>query len=99
MNMKVDRSQERIVCAAIRLKDGTIILGVRHWDELMVATYMRLKIVETDLDRTRAEQGFMTNKHRFVNRQEAMQIAKAQGQIYDPKGTYDENTLYSECLY
>lgn len=96
---EVDRSQERIVCAANRLKDGTILLGVRHWDTLMVETYKRLKVVETDLDRAGAEQGFMTNKRRFVTRKEAMVIAKEQNQIYDPKGTYDPATLYSECLY
>lgn len=86
---------ERIVCAANRFEDGTIVLGVRHGCEVMLYTVKRIgekNIMNTD-------QGFYTNWQRFVTREEAMVIAKEQGQIYRPEGTHNPDVLYSECLY
>ena len=34
--------KRRIVCAANKFPDGTIILGARHWDPLMRATFKKL---------------------------------------------------------
>ena len=85
---------ERIVCAANRTRDGIIIIGVRHADEMMceMARNIGVTLINT-------EQGFYTNWHRFVTREEAMVIAREQGQIYRPDGTHNPDVLYSECLY
>ena len=42
-------------------------------------------------------QGFLTNKHRFVDRKEGASIALACGQI--DKLNYSSDSLYSEDLY
>lgn len=90
----LDVTPERIVCAANKTPLGFIILGARHSDEIMVKT---AKSMQSSLDN--AEQGFYTNWQRFVTREEAMVIAKEQGQIYRPEGTHNPDVLYSECLY
>lgn len=86
---------ERIVCAANLFKDGTLVLGVRHGCEIMLATAKKMGY--TNLLNTK--QGFYTNWQRFVTRAEAMVIAKEQGQWIRQDGTYDPDVLYSECLY
>lgn len=45
------------------------------------------------------EQGFLTNKGRFVNRNEAMEIAKEQNQIIRLSGSPNSDILFSEDLY
>lgn len=86
---------ERIVCAANVFSDGTIVLGVRHGCEIMLA--QAKKMGYTDLLKTK--QGFYTNWQRFVTREEAMVITKEQGQWIRPDGTHNPDVLYSECLY
>lgn len=85
---------ERIVCAANRTQDGIIVLGVRHADEMMCWTARNIGVTLRS-----TEQGFYTNWQRFVTREEAMAIAREQGQIYRPEGTHNPDVLYSECLY
>ena len=86
---------ERIVCAANKFEDGTIVLGVRHGCEIMLASAK--KMCYNNLLRT--EQGFYTNWQRFVSSEEAMIIAREQGQLFRPDGTHNPDVLYSECLY
>ena len=86
---------ERIVCAANVFKDGTIVLGVRHGCEIMLATSKKMGYANL----LNTKEGFYTNWQRFVTREEAMVIAKEQGQWIHPNGTYDHDVLYSECLY
>ena len=45
------------------------------------------------------EQGFLTNKGRFVGRKEAMKIAQEQGQIIRLSGSPNADILFSEDLY
>lgn len=73
---------------------GIVISGWRHPNCLyqMVAIY-GIKNYEAG----ESVQGFLTNKNRFVDRKEAMQIALKAGQIQ--KGEYSNTTLYSEDLY
>ena len=85
---------ERIVCAANKTQDDYVVLGARHNDEIMVATAKKMEV-----SLLKSEQGFYTNWQRFVSREEAMVIAKEQGQIYRPEGTHNLDVLYSECLY
>ena len=88
-------SEQRIVCAAIRL-DGHIICGARHFDALMrVAIYL---IGDCKRWYAKAEQGFIDNNGNFFDRETAHEIASKANQIIYRCGG-DENTLYSENLY
>ena len=85
---------ERIICAAHELH-GYVVICLRHCDENAIRdapskTYL--------MD---ANQGFITNKRRYVNRQEAWQIAEREQQIVRHVGGDSSNggTLYSENLY
>jgi hypothetical protein len=94
-----DIQPERIVCAAIQ-KGETTVLGVRHFDKLMVQ-----HLEGAGLERSKEwVQGFVTNKMRFVSREEAWIIACEQNQlcwgkdrIGDPK--FQDHGLFSEDLY
>lgn len=86
-----------IVCAASRCrKTGKIVLGIRHWDELMYSF-----LTEEELEVFDDEQGFIDNRRVFVDRNEAWKIAEAANQIKFRCGgdTADGGTLYSENLY
>lgn len=96
---------ERIVCAANQYQDHNgnkvVIAGVRHACNVMHAAFVGLNSGETIIYRETEVQGFLTNKHRFVNRQEAWKIAAEQNQIVCRVGgdTSKGGTLYSENLY
>lgn len=102
---------ELIVCAAVKFEERTqkeinlarkgcelIIPMVRHYSpdgrevlESIQPTYEEKQLKEI-------EQGFITNKGRFVSRKEALEIAKANNQIRRHIG-YEPKELYSEMLY
>ena len=84
---------ECIVSAAIRKVDDAvqIIMGVRHFD-----MFMRNQIDSKNF--CLWEQGFMTNKFRFVSREEAWKIAKEQKQLCWGQNRPD-GPLFSEDLY
>lgn len=83
----------RVVCAAIKLTDGTMLVGVRHCD-----IYMREQMDRSGNDRFHGEQGFIDNKYQFLTRREAYVIAKAAGQLVF-KGPGPDGMLFSEDLY
>lgn len=102
---------ERIVCSACRVfvdkRDGTNedgseiiheVYGLRHYDP-----FMRKQIKELEKQYNYAlldwEQGFLTNKRRFVDRREAMEIAKVQNQVIRLSGSSNPDILFSEDLY
>lgn len=88
---------QRIVCAANRDKwNGTLLIGVRHWDKFMHDQHSR----NTDFCDA-GDQGFIDNRGNFLTRQEAWKVAEAAGQIIRRVGGDDANggTLYSENLY
>lgn len=102
---------ERIVCSACQVfvderdgvnKDGSYIIhevyGVRHYDPFMRkqlnALEKQYKYPLLDFD-----QGFLTNKGRFIGRIEAMEIAKEQGQVIRLSGSPNPDILFSEDLY
>lgn len=92
---------ERIVCAANRY-GSYIIPAIRHADKFMhdiVESFEDVHVYLTDEEDQ--EQGFLTNKFRFVNRQEAWKIAAEQQQIVCRVGgdSSKGGTLYSENLY
>jgi hypothetical protein len=102
---------ERIYCAAIWYKDmptakyrpvnidtGLVVEGHRHAD--IIRTMVNLlgkRTCQFGEDCSgESVQGFVTNKNRFVDRSEAMQIARSANQIISDT-TFKE--LYSEDLY
>lgn len=102
---------ERIVCSACQVfvdeRDGTLengdyiiheVYGLRHYDPFMNKQIKELEKMYNHplLD---WEQGFLTNKGRFVGRKEAMEIAKAQNQVIRLSGSPNSDILFSEDLY
>lgn len=90
---------ERIVCAANKYDHDIIILGVRHGCDAMSDVFEYYDencpyfLTESEI------QGFMTSKHRFVDRYEAWKIALEQRQIVRLVGGNEKEKLYSENLY
>lgn len=102
---------ERIYSAAIWYKDlptakylptnvdkGVVVEGHRHADIIRTVVNLIGKRTCTNGEDCTGEsiQGFVTNKNRFVDRYEAMVIAKKANQIISDT-TFPE--LYSEDLY
>lgn len=90
-----EKPQLRIVCAAMKMEDGMIVSGVRHYSPDMRVTMKRiygegyhLKVIE---------QGFIDQFGQFHEREPAYFIAKACKQILREVST--PGTLFSENLY
>ncbi len=100
---------ERILCAAIWYKKveprashrpintpgGIVLCGFRHGDVISQVLPLTGK---RQFELGEHVQGFLTNKNRFVDREEAWGIAEKQGQIFR-KNVGGEGKLYSEHLY
>lgn len=101
--------EEMIVCSAVKVTINNIeeiILGSRHYDKIMRNQIAALNQAYSIVGATfkDVEQGFYTNRERFVNRKEAMEIAIARKQIKRLVGSQhvanlSEQELYSENLY
>lgn len=95
-----DVHQPRIVASATRVH-GVYLIGVRHWDRLMVSQFTMLKLTPNwDVVPRDEEQGFVDQYGKYYNRVDALAIATAAGQVNTirPKHpSFDE--LYSEDLY
>ena len=99
---------EYVLCAAIWYMDfnkavygpvnvdrGVVLCGRRHVEIVHQHVAMMGK---RSSQMGKYEQGFLTNKNRFVSREEALLIAISQNQI--PKEEYKTKTrLFSEDLY
>lgn len=84
-----------VVCAAMKLKDGHIITGIRHFSPEMRAT---MKLIYGDGYHLKVEeQGFVDQWGVFMSREEAWDVAKAAGQIRREVASAGE--LWSENLY
>jgi len=66
----------RIKAAAIRLQDGRVFTGRMHGD-IIQGFPGKVKREDT----VRVTNGFVTDEDRFVSRREALDIAKAAGQV------------------
>ncbi|KLT48582.1 hypothetical protein [Pasteurella multocida] len=93
---------ELIVCAACELEDYTtkelhLVTGARHYDAFM---RKQIRSIEngTQYPLIGKKQGFITNFGRFVDRKQALEIAKKNDQIKFDIG-YPPEELYSEMLY
>lgn len=98
----VDRRVRRVVCAAIRAADGTLLLGVRHYSRDMHEQIAQRAGGWKFLHRYDEDQGFVDQRGVFMTREEAYQVADAAGQIAYPeacgRGLFGPK-LYSEGLY
>jgi hypothetical protein len=91
-----DRIKPRVVCAACRSKDGILVTGARHFDMVM---HNIIELIPNGREMfTGAEQGFIDQRGNFLTREEAYDIAKNRGQIWD-KQDLIPGTLFSENLY
>lgn len=88
---KTQKTPEKIVRAAVELPSGSLCLAARHADCMGAAMRSR------EVDRVTSDmQGFLTSEGRFVDRREAMEIAKKAKQLRCvPKRDY----LMSEDLW
>jgi hypothetical protein len=103
----------KVVAAACQTADGRIVCGVRHYDELMLASILCVapdKVAETmkgiDVDQMdqawrSAEQGFVDNRYKFLTREQAYKVALAANQFdpNDPGYGGIRGTLFSEDVW
>lgn len=90
-----DPNNRRIVCAAVLYKDGTMLVGPRHFDSIMRLQYKRFGIKDPESE---SQQGFVDQYGVFLTREEAYVVAKRQSQIIRRCGG-DDGRLFSENLY
>lgn len=89
------KRQRVVVCAAINY-DGLIICGARHHDKVMNDVIRKLP----DLVKNTRIQGFIDQFGVFMDRTEALEVAKAAGQNVDmERNGGNGKILYSEGLY
>ncbi len=98
----MDDKQRRVVCAAIRAKDGDVLLGTRHYSQDMWTQIHRRNDMSKWKHLHDEDQGFVDQHGVYMDRYEAYRVAEAAGQIVYPdacgKGL-DGPKLYSEGLY
>ena len=103
------RPLEKILCAAIWLRDGNIydhqprniytgivIAGRRHHNCFLTLFKLR---GEQGYDKKNIDQGFITNTDRYVDREEAYLIAAKARQLILPRTNKPHTILMSEDLY
>lgn len=91
----VERRDRRIVCAAVLYPDGTMLVGPRHFDNVMRKQYARYGIKDSESE---SVQGFVDQWGDFLTREDAHSVATQQGQIVRRVGG-DNGRLFSENLY
>lgn len=84
----------RVVCAANRFDDGTIIVGPRHFDMTMHDQIQARGLRGTDMGH---EQGFIDQHGVFMSRKEAFIVATNANQLIRP--AFQPDILFSENLY
>lgn len=97
-----DRSQRRVVCAAIRAADGSVLIGTRHYSRDMHAQIEARRDGEKFKHRHDPDQGFIDQHHVYMTREEAYKVAADAGQVLYPFACgegLDGPKLYSEGLY
>ncbi len=98
-----DHREHRIVCAAIRGKDGYLLINYRHYNSHMNDQIRNLKDPDNFKDRYGTHQGFIDHLGVYHTRSEAFKIAKAAGQLnnvdHRVRHLLDGKELHSELLY
>lgn len=82
------------------ISEGVVVLGHRHGDIIKNVFNLLGKrtVMYGDNSVGKTVQGFLTTKNRFVDRDEAAEIAWKENQILD-KSISNPNHLYSEDIY
>lgn len=94
--------EQRVVCAAIRAEDGSILLGVRHYSADMRRQIEQRRDGKKFEHRHDQDQGFVDQRGAYLSREEAYRVAARAGQIVRPHACgegLDGPKLYSEGLY
>jgi hypothetical protein len=94
--------QRRVVCAAIRAADGSLLLGIRHYSRDMHVQIESRHDGHKFIRRNGDDQGFVDQWGVYMTRGEAYKVAEASGQVLHPGycgNTLDGLELYSEGLY
>jgi hypothetical protein len=86
----------RIVCAAMLMKDGLVVTGARHFSPEMRLVLHR--IYGDGYHLKVQQQGFINQYGDFLGREEALVIARKQGQVRKEVGGGNDE-LFSEMLY
>jgi hypothetical protein len=92
----------RVVCAAIRAADGSVLVGIRHYSADMHAQIAARHDGHKFRNRLDEDQGFVDQHGVFIDRREAFIVASAAGQITRLEAcgrSPDGQRLYSEGLY
>lgn len=103
--------RQRILCTAIHydddkkhsyqpinIKKGFVIIGYKH----MNIKYIKQTLMNCHNNHLITQQGFLTNKNRFVDRKKALKIWKDNHKYdidYDKKQFEGKTQLYSYDLY
>lgn len=82
---------ERILHAAVVAKDGRIFFGKCHAD-----CFYKGQAMGVAMSSKSYHQGFLTSRGRYVDRQEAGEIAFSQGQIDKPTGYLFSEDMWSD---
>jgi hypothetical protein len=93
--------RETVICSAIRLCDGRIFRGHRHHDCIRTAHALveHQEPGSWDAKYRRHEQGFITSRNRYVDREEGLRLQKAAGIESACRSGYRHGHLFSEDLY
>ena len=93
----------RVVCAAIRAADGSVLLGIRHYSKDMHEQIAARNDGAKFKHRHDEDQGFVDQHGNYLTREAAFNVALAAGQRIDmPSCSMDIDgkwQLYSEGLY
>ena len=95
---QVEQPVRRVVCAALRAADGTLLLGVRHYSADMHAQLERRDDRKRFCDLSGDNQGFVDQHGVYMTRREAYDVAMLAGQIVNHSAC-ERGRLYSEGLY
>ena len=103
VNFLMWQDKEIVICAAVRMPDGYIVRGHRHMDCIRTARGIpRYKDMADNYETPHGkEQGFMTSRNRYVDRDEGLALQLAAGIESAAKAHGDDyrGQLYSEDLY
>lgn len=98
MSMAEELGVQPVVVAAACRVGETLVVSARHFDLLMHQQIKQLGMAKDF--RAKAEQGFIDQFGEFMDRFEALEVARAAGQlnVRRPK-TFPQDRLFSEDIY
>lgn len=98
----MNKIQRRVVCAANKYQcmlggEPLVFIGIRHYCPVM---RQNMQPWQEHIDRKSEIQGFVDQFGIFMDRKEALKVAKEAGQLNVARiKTWPDNELFSEDLY